>query len=52
MKAKMITVRLPDDLHAKLKAVANREQRSVNGQIISILMHAIPPSPEGDSPLA
>jgi predicted HicB family RNase H-like nuclease len=31
---KPITVRLPDDLHARVKAAAEMERRSINAQIL------------------
>lgn len=34
---KLLSLRLPDDLHAKLKIVAEKEHRSLNSQIIHIL---------------
>jgi hypothetical protein len=34
-------VRIPDDLHAALKERAQRDQRSLNGQIIWLLRRAI-----------
>jgi hypothetical protein len=50
---KQISLRLPDDVHAALKELAQREQRSLHGQIVHILRrHAIPLPPEDGSPLA
>lgn len=54
---KQVSLRLPDDLHAAIKASAEREHRSLHGQIVHILgeemreTNAIPPSPERDGPL-
>jgi len=50
---KQISLRLPDDLHAALKKLAQREHRSLHGQVVHILRkHAIPLPPEDGSPLA
>lgn len=60
---KQMTLRLPDDLHAALKALAESEQRSLHGQIMHLVLravaeqggtseHAIPPPPEDGGPLA
>lgn len=60
---KQLTLRLPDDLHLALKALAARENRSMHAQLLHLLareiareeereMHAILPSPQGDGPLA
>jgi hypothetical protein len=35
------TLRLPAELHAKLKVLAEREQRSLHGQILYILQQAV-----------
>lgn len=49
---KQLNVRLPDDLHAALKELAQREHRSLHGQIVHVLReHAIPLPPEDGSPL-
>ncbi|MFE4665413.1 Arc family DNA-binding protein [Streptomyces sp. NPDC056716] len=34
---KQITLRLPDDEHARLKALAEREHRSLHAQILHML---------------
>jgi hypothetical protein len=34
---KLLSLRLPDDLHAALKALAKRENRSLHSQIVYIL---------------
>lgn len=34
-------LRLPPDLHAKLKAMAEREERSLNAQIVYLLRRAV-----------
>lgn len=34
-------IRIPDDLHALLKERADRETRSLNGQIVHLLRRAI-----------
>jgi predicted HicB family RNase H-like nuclease len=36
-----INLRLPDDLHAALKAIAERDERSLNSEIIWILRSRI-----------
>lgn len=36
-----ITLRLPDDLHARLVDLAQREHRSLNGQLVALLDQAI-----------
>ena len=41
MGIKNVTVRMPDDLHAQLVALAEREKRSLNGQILSVLEKAV-----------
>lgn len=38
---KQLNVRLPDDLHAALKALAQREHRSLNAEIVSLLERGV-----------
>jgi hypothetical protein len=38
---KQISLRLPDDLHAALKAAAAREHRSLHGQIVHALNQSL-----------
>ena len=50
-----MNLRLPDDLHAALKAAAEADRRSLNSMIIVMIektLNAVPLSPEEDSPLA
>jgi len=44
---KQITLRLPDELHAKLKDLAEREHRSLHAQVLHILQTVQEPKPEG-----
>lgn len=45
---KRISLRLPDELHDTLKALAEREHRSLHGLVVHILReHDIPPAPDG-----
>ncbi|MFE1289192.1 Arc family DNA-binding protein [Streptomyces sp. NPDC058751] len=46
---KRITVRLPSKLHDRLAALAKRDRRSVNGEIVHLLEVALTRQPE-DSP--
>ncbi|MEU9830763.1 Arc family DNA-binding protein [Streptosporangium sp. NPDC048047] len=41
---KQITLRLPDDFHARLKELAEHEHRSLHAQVLHILQQAVPPS--------
>jgi plasmid stability protein len=34
-------IRLPDDLHAKLKVAAERDRRSIHAEILWLLEHAV-----------
>jgi len=36
-----LNLRLPDDLHAALKAAADEDQRSLNGEILWLLRAAL-----------
>lgn len=36
-----LNLRLPDDLHATVKALAEQEHRSINSEIIALLEQAI-----------
>lgn len=38
---KQFNVRLPDDLHARLKKLAAHEHRSLNSQIVALLERAV-----------
>jgi hypothetical protein len=38
-----ITLRLPADLHASLRHLAQRDDRSLNREIVALLRAAIPP---------
>ncbi|MFF0775163.1 Arc family DNA-binding protein [Nonomuraea wenchangensis] len=39
---KQITLRLPDDLHARLKELAQQEHRSLHAQVLYIVEQAVP----------
>lgn len=38
---KNLNVRIPDELHARLKALAEREHRSLNAEIVHLLEQAV-----------
>ncbi len=38
---KQISLRLPVELHAKIAALADRETRSIHGEIIALLREAL-----------
>jgi hypothetical protein len=38
---KHVALRLPDELHAQLKALAKRQERSVHAQILWLLRQAL-----------
>lgn len=40
---KTVSVRLPDDLHDRLKADADLNRRSLNSQIIVLVEQGLPP---------
>jgi predicted HicB family RNase H-like nuclease len=42
---KQINVRLPDDVHAKLVALATTERRSLNNMIIALIERLPDPAP-------
>ena len=42
---KQITLRLPDDLHARLKELAEQEHRSLHAQVLHIVEQAVPATP-------
>ncbi|MGW5162957.1 FitA-like ribbon-helix-helix domain-containing protein [Nonomuraea wenchangensis] len=42
---KQITLRLPDDLHARLKELAQHEHRSLHAQVLYIVEQAVPAQP-------
>ncbi|MEX5634788.1 toxin-antitoxin system HicB family antitoxin [Parafrankia sp. FMc2] len=47
---KQVKLRLPDDLHARLVEAAQREDRSLNGQIVHLLRRSLDAgSPGGES---
>jgi predicted transcriptional regulator len=35
------TIKLPDDLHERVKQLAERERRTFNGQIVWLVEHAL-----------
>lgn len=41
MSIKTVTIRMPDDLLEAIKLQAEREERSINGQIVFLLRRAI-----------
>ncbi|MBG0816535.1 Arc family DNA-binding protein [Planomonospora sp. ID82291] len=43
---KQITLRLPDDLHARLKELAEHEYRSLHAQVLHIVQQAVPAPPD------
>ncbi|MEU9139185.1 Arc family DNA-binding protein [Streptomyces sp. NPDC048404] len=43
---KRITVRLPHELHDRLAALAKRDRRSVNGEIVHLLEAALSSHPK------
>lgn len=48
---KRITVRLPLELHERLAALAKRDRRSVNGEIVHLLEAALADRPaDAESP--
>lgn len=38
---KQLTLRLSDDLHAKLKALAEHEHRSLHGEVLHLIEQAV-----------
>jgi len=49
---KQLNVRLPDDLHAALQALAEAEHRSLNAEIVHLLERASRDQTARDSPPA
>lgn len=47
-----LNLRLPDDLHAAVKALAEADHRSLNSEIIALLEDAVRERTERDSPTA
>lgn len=47
---KNINVRVPDDIHALVKAAAERDRRSLNAQIVWFLDQATADQDRSDSP--
>lgn len=43
------TVRVPDDLYARIRVAAEREHRSIHGQILELLERAIRDDERGSS---
>lgn len=46
-----LNLRLPDDLHAMVKALADTDHRSMNGEIIALLEEAVRERNARDSPV-
>ena len=44
-----VTLRLPPDLHAALQALARRDDRSLNRQIVALLRQAVMPPVDADA---
>jgi hypothetical protein len=42
---KQLNVRLPDELHAALKTIADAERRSLNAEIVILLERAVEQAP-------
>jgi len=47
---KRITIRMPRELYERLAAWAEREHRSLQGQLIHIVEHALPTSDQTEQP--
>ncbi len=47
---KTTNVRLPDGVHERLKAIAERNRRSLNAQIVWYLEHGLDDEDQADSP--
>jgi hypothetical protein len=49
---KQLNVRLPDDLHVALKALADTDHRSLNSEVVVLLERAVANRTARDSPAA
>lgn len=47
-----LNVRLPDELHDRLKAAAERDRRSLNAEILHLLDRALADGEHGQTPAA